>query len=88
MLHFRHWIKRGKHDGSNSSGVLCSWMGYFPSDRFDFRSLKMIPFRENYHRTQPGNYHAWGLVLYITDDFGDAVRVPRKVRWHHPEFED
>ena len=48
----------------------------------------MCPFRENYHRQQPGNYHAWGCVLYVTDDFGDAVNVPRTVRWHHPAFED
>ena len=47
----------------------------------------MIPFRENHHRSQPGNFHAWGLVLYTTDDFGNAVRVPHRVRWCFPEFE-
>ena len=48
----------------------------------------MIHFRENHHRTQPGNYHTWGLVPYITDDFGDAIRVPRKVSWQHQELQD
>ena len=48
----------------------------------------MIPFRENHHRTQPGNYHTCGLVLYITDDFGNAIRVPRTVPWQHQELQD
>ncbi len=47
----------------------------------------MIPFRENFHRAQPGNYHACGLVLYVTDDFGNAVKVPHPARWIHAEFD-
>ena len=45
-------------------------------------------FRENWHRTQWGNYHCKGLRLYVTDDYGNAVQVEHPERWQHPEFQD
>lgn len=44
-------------------------------------------FRENYYRRQPGNYHKWGTVIYVTDDFGNAVK-PFFTRWVFPEYLD
>jgi len=41
----------------------------------------------NHHRSQPGNYHADGLRLLVTDNFGNAVYVPYPSAWCHPEFE-